>query len=163
MRSVIGVDPGPEKSAYVQWDNKTILEKDICPNEKLCVFLETWGNCYESTEGNVILAVESMNHITNGGRAIIDTLLWAGQFYHAWHGGKAFIERYKITLTLTGKNPSKEADKLVRASLITRFGPPGTKKNPNPITYGLHSHLWAAFAVAVVHFDHLAFQAREMK
>lgn len=157
MKSILGIDPGSSKSAFVLWNNKTIPEKGILPNEQMLDFLDAmWRE-------PVTLAIESMNHITKGGKAIIDTLLWAGQFYHAWQGEKALVERYKVTLALTKKNPSKESDKLVRASLIARFGPPGTKKNPNPITYGLHTHLYSALAVAVVWMDHLEFQGRELK
>ncbi|GAG53711.1 unnamed protein product, partial [marine sediment metagenome] len=54
-------------------------------------------------------------------------------------------------------------DSGVRAVLIQRYGAPGTKKDPNPITYGLADHTWSAFSVAVTHLDYLEFQAREVK
>ena len=66
-----------------------------------------------------------------------------------------------IKKALGGKN-----DKQIRAALIMRFGEPGTKKDPNPITYGLGAqgyHLWRSFAVAVVWHDHLEFQNRVLK
>lgn len=152
MKSVLAIDPGSEKSAYVWWDGKQILNKGILPNEEIIDMLDgLWAKWREP----VILAVESMVHITNGGKAIIHTLLWAGQFYHAWEGKKAFVERYKVTLALTGKNPSKESDKLVRQALIRRFG--------TGLTHGLKSHLWQAFGLAVVHWDHLEFQGRILK
>lgn len=153
MKSVIGVDPGSKKSAYILWNGKEILDKGILPNEEIIDLLDAmWRE-------PITLAIESMVHITNGGKAIVDTLLWAGQFYRTWTGNKEFVPRYKVTLALTGKNPSKESDKLVREALIRRFGGPGTEKNPG-FTYGLHSHLWQSFGLAVAHFDHLEFQRK---
>ena len=156
IASIIGLDPGSEKSAYVWWNGKEILEKGIVPNENMFRIIDTiWGVCLPKNHANITFAIESMVHITKGGKAIIHTLLWAGQFYHAWHGKKEFVERYKVTLALTGKNPSKESDKLVRQALIKRFG--------TGVTHGLKSHLWQAFGLAVVHWDHLEFQGRILK
>lgn len=155
--NVIAIDPGSEKSAFVWWTGKEILDKGIHPNHEILEILDAmWRE-------PSILVIEKMSHITKGGKSIVDTLLWAGQFYHAWHGQKVFVERYKVTLALTGKMPSKESDKLVKESLIRRFGGPGTKKNPGPVTYGLKSHLWQAFGLAVAHWDHLEFQGKQMK
>lgn len=145
---VMGIDPGSEKSAYIQWTGKEILDKGILDNEDLLDRLE-----YPHWEGDITLAIESMNHITKGGKSIVHTLLWAGQFYHAWHGNKESVERYKVTLALTKKMPSKESDKLVREALIRRFGK----------GHGLRSHLWQAWGLAVVHWDHLEFEARELE
>lgn len=157
MKSVIGIDPGSEKSAYVQWNGKEILEKGIYPNDAILEILDAmWRE-------PSILVIETMVHIKNGGKEIINTLLWAGQFYNVWPGEKEFVPRYKVTLALTGKMPSKKSDKLVKESLIRRFGGPGTKKNPGPVTYDVKSHLWQAFGLAVAHWDHLEFQKKEMK
>ncbi len=163
MKSVIGLDPGSEHSSFVHWNGKEILNKGTHPNEELLDILIGDYCDVASIAEDIILAVERMVHITNGGTAIVDTLLWAGQFYHAWKGQKEFVPRYKVTLALTGQMPSKRADKAVRDVLLARFGAPGTKKNPNPITYSLKSHLWQAFGLAVAHWDHLEFQGRELK
>ena len=153
---ILGVDPGSEKSAYVWWNGKEILEKGIVPNENMFRILDTiWHVCLPKNHANITLAIESMVHIEKGGKAIIHTLLWAGQFYRAWEGEKAFVERYKVTLALTGKNPSKESDKLVREALMRRFA--------TGLTHGLKSHLWQAFGLCVYYMDHLEFMAREMK
>lgn len=160
---VIGVDPGSKKSAFVLWDNKEILDKGIHPNEDLLEFL-VYGWCGGPPE-NIILAVESMVKIPGGaGKSIIQTIEWADRFYQAWQGEKAKVPVGNVRLALCRTMRSDNAD--VRRALIERFGEPGTKKNPNPIMYGLKGsgyHLVRAFAVAVVHFDHLAFQGRELK
>lgn len=159
MKSVIGIDPGSKQSGYVQWTGKEILAKGIYPNEKLLELLELYNSCSRESIENVSVAVEDMQSIhQKSGRAIIDTLKWAGQFYHAWKGDKEWVTRDQVKKALGAKD-----DSGVMAVLVLRFGPPGTKKNPGPVTYGLHDHLWAAFAVAVAHLDHLEFQGRELK
>ena len=163
LKSVIGLDPGSEKSAFIHWDGKRILNKGIHPNEYLLNLLNgVFWHQFKSTTIAPVLAVESMVHITNNaGKEIIDTIFWSGRFYQAWQGKKELVPRYKVRIALCGKMQSN--DKVVRDILISRFGAPGTKKNPNPVTYGLKSHLWAAFALAVTHMDHLTFQERELK
>lgn len=151
MKSVIGIDPGSKKSAYVLWNNKEILDKGILPNEEILVLLDTmWRE-------PIILAIETMQSIhEKSGKAIIDTIFWSGQFYQAWLvGPRAKLTRDQVKKALYAKD-----DFGVRKALTQRFGEPGTKKNPGPITYGLADHLWAAFAVAVVHMDNLQFKAK---
>ena len=165
MKTVIGLDPGSTKSAFIHWDGKEILNKGIHPNKDLLEYL-AYGwfgiRCFRSgPHKDIILAIESMVHITMGGKSIVDTLLWAGRFYQAWQGEKEFVPVHVVRKALGAQN-----DPGIRAALIMRFGEPGTKKDPNPITYGLQGrgyHFWRAFSVAVVWHDHLEFQGREMK
>ncbi len=158
--TVIGLDPGSEKSAYVVWNNKNILVKGIPPNEELLEMLSDLQDRYFP-----VLAIESMISIPGGvGKAVIQTIEWADRFYQAWQGEREKVPVGNVRVALCGTMRSDNAD--VRRALIQRFGEPGIKKNPNPIMYGLKGsgyHLIRAFAVAVVHMDHLAFQARELK
>jgi hypothetical protein len=157
--TVIGVDPGSEKSAYVLWDNKKILDKGHCPNKEMLWVLQAID---ANEHPGCILAIETMVSIPAGaGKSIVDTIFWAGQFYQEWEGRKEKVPVHVVRTALGAKN-----DPSVRKVLIQRFGEPGTAKNPNPITFGLQGkgyHLWRAFAVAVVWMDHLEFQGSEMK
>lgn len=160
IESVIGLDPGSNESAFVHWNGKAILDKGVDNNEVLLKSLETM--CAFSINGP-ILVVESMVHIEEGGKEIVDAIFWAGRFYQVWYGQREKMPRYKVTLALTGQMPSKRADKITRHVLITRFGAPGKKANPG-FTYGLvGTHLWAAFALAVVYWDNLQFHNRIQK
>ncbi len=165
MKSVIGIDPGSSQSAYVLWDNKKILEKGIHPNEELIEILADQYCDVASRADDIVLAIESMVHIhvpKNGqlkgaGKEIVDTIFWTGRFYESWTGKRERVPRHVVKKALGAKD-----DPGVRAALIARFGEQGTKKHPGMI-YGLATHLWAAFAVAVVWLDHLEFQGRELK
>ncbi len=160
-KTVIGLDPGSEHSCFVLWDSKKILDKGIYPNEELLdIFIDDYCDVASVAE-DIVLAIESMVHITMGGKSIVDTLLWAGRFYQAWQGEKEFVPVHVVRKALGAQN-----DPGIRAVLIQRFGEPGTKESPNSITYGLQGrgyHFWRAFSVAVAHMDHLEFEGREMK
>ncbi len=153
MKTVIGLDPGSEHSCFVLWDGKKILDKGILPNERL---LQKLGYAWRDS----ILTIESMVHVTMGGKSIVDTLLWAGRFYQVWQGEKEFVPVHVVRKALGAQN-----DPGIRAVLIQRFGEPGTKESPG-FTYGLQGrgyHFWRAFSVAVAHMDHLEFQGRMLK
>lgn len=159
MKSIIGLDPGSEKSAYVWWDGKAIMDRGIYPNEEILELLE---GLYTKWREPIILAIETMVSIPGGGgKSIVDTIFWSGQFYNEWHGEKAKVPVHVVRKALGGKD-----DPGIRAALIVKFGEPGSAKNPNLITYQLRGqgyHLWRAFAVCVFYMDHLKFQDRVLK
>lgn len=161
MIQVLGVDPGSEKSAFVYWTGKEILAKGLHDNEDLLCVLAAIQWEAKATEEEITLAIESMVHIhvpktgqlKGAGKEIIDTIFWTGQFYHAWQGKKERVPVHVIKKALGAKD-----DPGIRAILIQRFGV--------EFTHGLKDkgyHLWRAFATAIVWYDHLAFQARELK
>jgi len=152
MRIVLGIDPGSEKSAYVLWDNKKILQKGIHPNEELLNILEDiWK--WDLTE-EIILAIEKIVSIHGkGGKAIIDTIHWTERFYQFWPGPKELVPVWVIKKALGAKNNAG-----VRRVLIQRFGEEFCKQ-----LRGKGYHRYRAFAVAVVWMDHLQFQGRELK
>jgi hypothetical protein len=89
------------------------------------------------------------------GNETIDTILWSGRFYEAWPGASTrhWVTRRQVKLGLCGSMQAK--DPHVRQMVMDRFGglnAKGTKSHPGPL-YGLHSHLFAALAVAVVWCD----------
>lgn len=156
MISVIGLDPGSEKSAFVLWSGKQILDKGIHPNEELLNILSNLQEKYFP-----VFAIESMVSIpAGGGKSIIQTIEWADRFYQAWPGEREKVPVYVIKKALGAKD-----DPGIRIMLIRRFGAPGNYKHPG-LTYALRAqgyHLWRAFAVAVIWLDHLEFQGRQLK
>ena len=155
MKSVLAIDPGSSKSAFVLWDGKEILYSGHRPNEDVIAILYAAN---EDAKVNPALAIESMVSIPQGGgKSICDTIWWSGRFYEAWQGKREMVPVHVIKKALGAKN-----DLGIRTALIQRFGPPGKKADPG-LTYGLQGtryHLWRAFAVAVVWYDHLEFQGK---
>lgn len=148
---VLGIDPGPTHSAWVQWGG-TVRAFGYEPNAQVEVL------CREGHLDADVLAMERPQ--AYGGRcspALLDTTWEAAVIWSAWRWHR--IDRHQITYGEvsqhhTGKRGSKEAD--VRAALIERLGPVGTKKNPGPL-YGLRvkDHTFSALAVAVAVADRL--------
>jgi hypothetical protein len=108
-----------------------------------------------STEYN--LAIERVaSYGMAVGKEVFETCEWVGRFDEAWHAtsgrNASLIYRRDVKLHLCQSARAKDAN--IRQALIDRFGAPGTKKAPG-VTYGIKSHLWAAFALAVFAHDTL--------
>lgn len=146
---VIAVDPGTTDSAYIVWDGVEISEKGIIPNEKFLEKLGKFGS-------NWTLVIEKFECYGMAiGEESIETIFWSGRFAQRWQGFNTYsrfdrIGRKCIKRHLCGSHQAKDGN--IRQALIDRFGAPGTKKSPG-LTYGVASHLWAAFAVAVTWWD----------
>jgi hypothetical protein len=146
---ILAIDPGPESSAYVIWDGKTILNSGIVLNEVMREILGGHADCE-----CLIEMVESYGMPV--GRDVFETVFWIGRFYERWVDWLApiigrssdhiqRIPRGQIKLHHCHSRRAKDSN--IRAALIDKYGKPGTKKDPG-VTYGLKEDLWAAFALA---------------
>jgi len=154
MTLMLGLDPGPERSALVglNADGPTalrILDENAVIRAKLEELEadEVWG--YR------ILAIEiPQPHRDFTPQSAIDTAVEAGRFIQVWRGPCRKIKRTDVKHHLyphhkTKKHPDVPgADAGIRAVLLKRFGPKGTKASPGPM-YGYKADLWQALAVAV--------------
>src|SRR3989304_5640798 len=157
---IIGLDPGPEKSALVgisTADGFPIIDSyQILPNEDAIVFLERdeiWHHL-------VIEKIESMGMAV--GRSTFDTVFFTGRLYQALIGNFkdsiSFISRREVKLHLCNSMRAKDAN--IRQVLIDRFPATGggkvsqigTKKQPGEL-YGIKADMWAALAVAITWYE----------
>jgi len=144
-KTVIGVDPGTEKSAYAMYNGREVLSFGIWDNEAL-----RQHSFWE--QQNVFMEMIASYGMAVGATTF-ETVYWIGRFVElaAISGGKVTrVFRKDIKLHLCNSPRAKDAN--VRQALIDRIGPQGTKKNQGP-TYGVRSHEWAALAVAVYGWD----------
>lgn len=152
---VIGLDPGPEQSAYVIYNGATIMEHDIVENAVMRTRLETWKD--DEYRKNFQLVIEQ---ISMGGQiagpSIFETCFWSGRFAEMWEPRRwDRVRRVDVKLQIAGF--MRATDKHIREALVERFGPGeqkalGKRKTPGPL-YGISSHKWAALAVAVTWYD----------
>jgi hypothetical protein len=143
---VIGVDPGPEHSAFVCLSNGRVFDRGIVTNEELAKCDGYWSSRQVFIE---MIACYGMAV----GASVFETCVWIGRFTELSRlaGGKlSRVFRRDIKLHLCNSPRAKDGN--VRQALIDRLGPQGTKKAPGP-TYGVKSHEWAALAVAVYGWD----------
>jgi hypothetical protein len=143
---VIGIDPGPEQSAYVEFDGRHIYRHGILPNVELEVH-ELWREPHIFCE---MIASYGMAV----GASVFETCVWIGRFMSEAFSSSGRdlhrVFRKDVKLHLCQSPRAKDAN--VRQALLDRLGPQGTKRAPGP-TYGIKSHEWAALAVAVYGWD----------
>ena len=150
--TVIGIDPGPELSAFVRWDGSRVLGHGIFPNAALRGLLQHPDAEHEAA---VFELVESYGMAV--GADIFKTVFETGRLYEMAQGRREQLGRRAVKLHLCGSARAKDTN--IRAALIDRFGGTGgrraavgLKASPGPL-YGIRSHEWAALAVAVTWHD----------
>lgn len=148
---ILSIDPGNVQSAFLIWNpqSQEVIAKDIVLNKKLR------GMLRRSIPGILHVVIEMVQSFGMPvGKTIFETCVAIGRFKEiALKNNWEYFEVYRRDIKLHLCNSSRAKDSNVRQALIDRFGPPGVKKVPNPITYGLKKDLWSAFAVAVYFSD----------
>jgi len=156
---VIGVDPGPESSAYVIWDGERIIGKDNRENKELLSYFAKWDEQTSSghyTRG-AVLAIEQIRGFgVMASDGLFDTCWWTGRFFQAFGEHRTYmVPRKKAAAHICGVGGISK-DQFVREALIARFGGKdvavGKKSAPGPL-YGISGHLWPALAVALTYWD----------
>jgi len=144
-KTVIGIDPGTDKSAFAEFDGREVISHGIYENEHLLSH-SLWQEDHVFVE---MIASYGMAV----GASVFETCVFIGrclQVANAAGGSVTRVFRKDVKLQLCNSARAKDAN--VRQALIDRIGPQGTKKNQGP-TYGVKSHEWAALAVAVYGWD----------
>jgi hypothetical protein len=148
--TILGIDPGSDKSAAVMWDGARIIGYGIYDNDEL----EEWQlKAWAELEYPTCFIEMVQNYGTQMGSSTIKTILWTGRFTQRWKDLRTmpeFATRPTIKTHLCGV--ARANDSHVREALIDRLGPPGNRKAPGP-TFGIASHMWAALAVSVYGYD----------
>lgn len=151
-KRVLALDPGTTETAYVLWDGSALIAKGIVPNKEILsgIYDSLWfaHACYIE---------EIAGYGMNVGAEVFKTIYWYGRFAEAWYANSmdateaVLVPRKDIKLHICGS--SKATDTHIRGALIDRFGQPGKKSNPNPITFGVTKHEWSALAIATYAID----------
>ena len=147
---IIAVDPGPEQSAMVWWDGKEVLRHEILKNEDLLQTLLYLG------DGTLVIEMVASYGMAVG-KTVFETVFWIGRFYQASPIPTELVYRKEIKEYFCHSMRAKDSN--IRASLIDRFGEPGTKKDPG-LAYGIKKDEWQAWALAVFQMDKQSTQER---
>lgn len=147
---IIGLDPGPEKSAYAvmgfggeiqagKMDNGSILAKIV------------WRHHFPD---DVLVIEQVASFGMPVGAEVFETVFWSGRFAQAWPVKHERIKRHEVKMHLC--HSMKANDGTIRQAIIDRYGGKekaiGRKKNPGPL-YGISGDCWSALAVALVYAD----------
>lgn len=141
---VIGVDPGPTKSAYIVLRDGEIKSFGFKENLELKKLIREYEGCR--------IGIEYIGFMGGGaGQSVFDTAFWVGRFTEAWCSKNRVIriKRQKIKSYFNANSRKENADSRIRYELICKYGRQGTK-NDRGATYGISGHVWSALAVATV-------------
>lgn len=144
---VIALDPGPEQTAFVEFDGEKPIAFGIFSNAAMLSRLTTSKATHFACEGIACYGMPV-------GRETFETCIWIGRFWQAF-GSCNLVYRSEVKSHLCRSMKAK--DPMIRQALLDRFGPGkekaiGTKKAKGPL-YGVSSHVWSALAVAVTFQD----------
>lgn len=142
--TVLSIDPGTHDSAYVVWTDGVIFAAGIESNETLLRMLQFKEIC-DLTDNDACAIEMFASYGMAVGKEVFETCVWIGRFFEHCHPAPQLIYRRDVKLHHCGSPRAKDGN--IRQALIDKYGAPGVKKNPG-VTYGLKSHLWAAFALA---------------
>lgn len=149
MGSVLAIDPGTTRSAWVQLGADGTLELfGIEDNPDILDTIQS-GWVAAAFDAVVIEKVESFGMAV--GAEVFETVRWAGRFEQAAHPAPVHrIGRKAVKLHLCGSPRAKDPN--IRQALIDRYGgPEATKKGG--LLHGVSKDVWAALAVAVTWQD----------
>lgn len=148
MSTILAIDPGTTRSAWLVWAGGSVHNHSIEPNEDLLARLRARRGAIGWADVVVIEKVESYGMPV--GFEVFETVRWAGRFEEALHPTPVvLLPRMAVRMHLCGSPRARDPN--VRRALLDRFGgdsAKGTKRDPGPL-YGMRSDLWAALGVAV--------------
>ena len=139
VSSVLALDPGSTQSGWCIYQDGKVSDSGIEDNHALLRLLKL------VTADDVAIEMIASYGMAVG-KEVFETCVWIGRFMEAFEGRVSLIYRRDVKLHLCGTVRAKDAN--VRAALLDKVGPQGTKAAPGP-TFGIKSHAWAALAVAV--------------
>ena len=142
--SILAIDPGTHKSAFLVWDGSRVGECGILDNGDLLKRL-AFFNFPVKWAAIEMIASYGMPV----GAEVFETCVWIGRFIERI-GQTRLIYRKDVKMHLCGTPRAKDAN--IRQALIDKLGHVGTVNNPGPL-FGVKSHLWAALGVAVTAWE----------
>lgn len=162
--TVVGIDPGSSRSAYVVTDGKHIIAMKLDDNYRVIEDLRGMGSQKLPCAIETLRTWASPFKPKNGAPSrtpveLFEATWWAGRFTEAY--GASYVQqltRSKVRSHILGRGFTKQqssTDTLIRAAMIERFGgsdeaAKGSKASPGPL-YGFSNDLYAALAVALTY------------
>ena len=124
--SILAIDPGPAKSAWIEFAHDQPWQFGIHDNETM---LDEIIPMYRESQ----LAIEMVGHYGKGmpaGKEVFDTCVWIGRFIQHWKRStdRKHIILLRKTVCAHVCGSAKAKDGNIRQSMLDRFGPQWTKK-----------------------------------
>jgi hypothetical protein len=150
VKLILAIDPGPEESAYVLWNECKLSYYEKCSNELMLKVVKA-----ASIEKTLLVIEMVSSYGMAVGQEVFETCVWIGKFLQAFEGESQRITRQEVKYHIC--NATKAKDSNVKQAIIDRFGGKekaiGTKKKQGPLFGITGSHIWSAIAVALTCWD----------
>jgi len=151
--TVLAIDPGPEQSAYVLFEEGVLTAHGKEPNARMLALI---GSHWPYVP---VVFEQVASYGMPVGAEVFETVFWTGRMFeaviqHVLYPGVSRMPRRDVKLHLCGQARAKDSN--IRQALIDRFGGKdaaiGKKASPGPL-YGLKADEWQALALAVTWHD----------
>lgn len=144
MKTILAIDPGPESSQVLTWQNGRVADTSHMDNGELLRYIR--GSAKHESWFTVAIEMIACYGMPVG-KEVFETCYIIGRLIEICDGKIPVTRVYRkdVKLALCGTARAKDAN--VRQALIDLLGPPGTKKAPGP-TYGVSGHGWSCLAIA---------------
>lgn len=152
--TIIAIDPGHERSAYVHLSGDGALpvigDFGILENDHMLRHLSTTA-CMVTDIEFVIEKIASYG--MSVGQEVFETCVWTGRFLHAIERrNRKAVRIPRIDVKGQICRDSRAKDSNVRQALIDRYGGPSTVKKGG-VLHGVSKDVWAALAVGVTYWE----------
>lgn len=148
---IIAIDPGPEESAYVIFEDGKLLDWAKVDNSLMAGVCRSGAmRGIANIERCVIEKIASYGMTV--GAEVFETCVWSGRFMEAFGADQCDrIPRLAVKMHLC--HSPRANDATVRQAIIDRYGPGkdkaiGKKATPGPL-FGVAGDIWSALAVAI--------------
>jgi hypothetical protein len=162
--TILAIDPGPVKSAWVVWDGNSLGNFGLNENDTVLALVDGAGTSLDIQRGYTYSYLVIEKVVSYGrpvGAETFETVYWTGRFAEAFGADHVErVERLEVKKHICHHGSAK--DPHIRQALIDRFGGKakaiGLKNTPGPL-YGVKKDIWQALALAVTWYDQHAEQS----
>lgn len=154
-QTILAIDPGNERSAYVVYRDGDVIDFGIEENTEL---IDKVLGIERDFDGCNHMAIEMIaSYGMPVGATVFETCLWIGRFIQAWNAKFTKVYRKDVKMHLCHSMRAKDSN--IRQAIIDRYPASGGGKNPQvgiksqpgPL-FGISKDVWAALGVAIT-FD----------
>ena len=150
MTTILAVDPGPTRSAFVVFEDGALDSFGLTDTDRVVALVR------EISPGECDVVIETIEPWGgSAGPAAIETMRIVGRLEEAAHRAPSvtLLRRSAVikALGITGL-PKGKAQAAVRLELIDRWGGGNPAKRSHPL-HGIRDDLWSALALAVVRHE----------
>lgn len=117
-KTILAIDPGNERSAYVVYDSGTVIAFGIEDNTEL---IDKVNGLYFDFDECKHLAIEMIaSYGMPVGATVFETCVWIGRFIQGWNANYTKVYRKDVKMHLCHSMKAKDSN--IRQAIIDKYG-----------------------------------------